>query len=303
MLLINPDGSGQGPFRIAITGSQLVGRITPIDRLIPEIPPSLAGLHISYYCNRAGVEPPLNSLATPWVDLEDLLRERQATTSNADGASVPNTELLAFLSAQPADKYGVGASLRWAVGAASTSALRLELQALPARAHYLNQCSLTADNSVSVLIGEVPLRCELFNGSDHAGPVPFFFTPDQDASLSLMRADSEPAYQAIAALNARFRHNEHLGPEDALNYVRGKHRPPRGSRAFIHPGPPPSKKPRRDTVSAGPSQETGRYSLFPYLHCLSLYLPLALTARLLLRFSLRRTLCQRTSECRENSQG
>ncbi len=57
MLLINPDGSAQGTFRVTITGSHIIGHITPITDLIPEIPSALAHLHISY-CNRAGVEPP-----------------------------------------------------------------------------------------------------------------------------------------------------------------------------------------------------------------------------------------------------
>jgi hypothetical protein len=94
MVLINPDGSCQGPFRAAITGSQIVGRIFPITRLIPKIPQSLASLHISYFCNKDGVEPPANSLAMPWLDLEHLLRERQATTTDADGVTAPNGDLL-----------------------------------------------------------------------------------------------------------------------------------------------------------------------------------------------------------------
>jgi hypothetical protein len=68
MILINLDGSDQGPFRVATTGSQLVSRITRIGRLIPEISPNLACLYISYYCNRA-----TSSLATPWLDIENLL--------------------------------------------------------------------------------------------------------------------------------------------------------------------------------------------------------------------------------------
>ena len=75
MILINPDGSGQGTFRVAITGSQITGKIASIKTLIPEIPENLAHLYVSYFCNRAIAEPPLNSLATPWKDLEDLLRE------------------------------------------------------------------------------------------------------------------------------------------------------------------------------------------------------------------------------------
>jgi hypothetical protein len=117
---------------------------------------------------------------------------------------VSNTDLLTFLASQLADKFGIGASLRWAIGAASTSALHLELQALPARARYLSGCSLQADNTVSVLVGKVPLRCELFNGIEHTGPVPFFFMADQDTTLTLMKANSELAYHAFAALNARF---------------------------------------------------------------------------------------------------
>ncbi len=125
------------------------------------------------------------------------------------------------------------------------------------QACYLNQCSLKADSAVSILVGEVPLRCKFFNGTNDAGPVPYFFSPDQEASFALMKANSNPAYHAIAALDARFRHNEHLNTEDTLNYIRGKHSPSSSLQAFLHGGPPPTKKPRIDDSIAGPSRETG----------------------------------------------
>jgi hypothetical protein len=87
--------------------------------------------------------------------------------------------------------------------------------------------------------------------------VPYFFTPDQEASFALMKANSDPAYHAIAALNAQFRHNEHLNPKDALNYVHGKHRPSRSLQAFLHGSPPTTKRPRINDCIAGPLRETG----------------------------------------------
>jgi hypothetical protein len=149
-------------------------------------------------------------------------------------------------------KTGLGASLRWAIGATPTATLQLKLQALLTRARYLNLCSLKADNAVSILVRVVPLRCEFFNGSDHSIPVPYFFTPDQEASFTLMKANSDPAYHAIAALNARIRHNEHLNPEDALNYVRGKHRPSCSPQAFLHAAPPPPPR-RHASTTASPA--------------------------------------------------
>jgi hypothetical protein len=83
--------------------------------------------------------------------------------------------------------------------------------------------------------------------------------PNQEASFSLMKSNSDPAYHAIAAINTRFRHNQHLNPKDALSYVRGKHRPARSPQAFLHGGPPLAKRSHLDNCSAGPSRETGRY--------------------------------------------
>jgi hypothetical protein len=83
------------------------------------------------------------------------------------------------------------------MGAASTSTHSLKLQALPARARYLIQCSLMADDSVSVLGGEVLLRATCFTVSTTACTVPYFFTANQDTALALIRADSNPAYHAI----------------------------------------------------------------------------------------------------------
>jgi hypothetical protein len=42
--------------------------------------------------------------------------------------------------------------------------------------------------------------------------VPYFFTPDQEESFVLMKANSDLAYHAIATLNAWFCHNEYLKP-------------------------------------------------------------------------------------------
>lgn len=152
--------------RSAWLSPQLVGQITPITRLILEIPPDLAHFHISYHHNRPGVKLLLNSLATPWLDLENLLRERYAITSTPMAQ-----QFLIQISPLSRLQSGIGASLHWVVGAASPSALCLEMHALLARAHFLNNCSLQANNSVCVLTGMAPLQCKFFNDVDHAGPV------------------------------------------------------------------------------------------------------------------------------------
>jgi hypothetical protein len=139
--------------RSAWLSPQLVGQITPITRLILEIPPDLAHFHISYHHNRPGVKLLLNSLATPWLDLDNLLRERYAITFTPMAQ-----QFLIQISPLSRRQSGIGASLHWVLGAAS-------------RAHFLNNCSLQANNSVCVLTGMAPLQCKLFNDVDHAGPV------------------------------------------------------------------------------------------------------------------------------------
>jgi hypothetical protein len=255
-LLLNPDGSAAGNFRIAFSGTTLFGKVTPITQLIPEIPENLSTLHISYFSRGAGAEPPVNALSTPWTDLEDLLRQNLATTTDGAGNTVPDMELLAFLACQPADKTGLGASFRWAIGVGQDKLLRLEMQALPARARYLSKCSLKSDDAVATYIGEIPILCEYFDSAGHAGPVPHFFADDPAAMLPTLARDQVPVYNAVRALNIKFMHHELLNPEDALNYIRGRHRQARAVSAYLHPGPPTAGPPGPPT--AGPSTKRQR---------------------------------------------
>lgn len=55
------------------------------------------------------------------MDVVDLLRDRTALLSVADGQDLDATELISYLSASASKKLNVGASIRWSIAVSSDS--------------------------------------------------------------------------------------------------------------------------------------------------------------------------------------
>ena len=80
------------------------------------------------------------------------------------------------------DSESTGASLRWAVVGGDDDRMKLQLQALPAPASVLNdKPTLRADNVPVILLEEMPIHCELYDGENMAGPVPTLFGSEEDS--------------------------------------------------------------------------------------------------------------------------
>jgi hypothetical protein len=265
LLLLNDDGSSSGHFRIRFSGRENITAHFSLARIMESPPPNLASIALTYSASLAHAQPPVNSAATVWADLVDLLRDRYVLPSNGPDQNVVLKLLIATLSSMDSSKHGGGVSLRWAVtGAAATGGLQLELQALPSPARLLGlKNSLLRDNAVSIVLSTWPLHAELFDGLSHAGPVPTLFATHRRTARTALSGEPDAIHEAVRKLNSRFLYPEHLSLHDALAYLRApKARAAKGFPAFPVAAPPgapvaAAKRSRRSAPPLADVSDTG----------------------------------------------
>jgi hypothetical protein len=275
-----------GTFRLGFSGSSGVTAHFSMARVLANPPPDLANIVLTYSAKLEDVTPPVNSMATPWRDLGDLLKDRSVLPGAGPDQGTVLKVMISALNLLPKDKQGVGASLRWAVAGTPQGTLQLELQALPSPARLLTKNNLKGDNAVSVLVCRIPLHAELFDGSSHAGPVPLLFSPDRKAARVALDKKPGLAHNDIMAVNDRFLHAEHLSLAEAVAYLQApKARGAKGYRMFAATTPPmpdateaaptptpgPSKRPRL-SATLQTDNETGTVSILSVTRYLSIQL-------------------------------
>ena len=234
MVLLNPDGSASGNFRVGLAGRDHISAHFKLSQVLADPPPNLAEVVLTYSAALEDVTPPINATSTAWTDLEKLLRDRSVLPGPGKEQSAMLKLLIGYLSSLDKNKPGVGSSLRWAVaGSAALGGLQLELQALPSPAKLLTKNNLKGDNAVSVVISSTQMQTELFDGISHAGPVPMFFATDRRVARAALSDDPDAAHQAIREVNNRFLYPEHLTLGEAVAYLQAsKARAAKGSPVF-----------------------------------------------------------------------
>jgi hypothetical protein len=134
----------------------------------------------------------------------------------------------------------------------------MEFQVLPAPAKSLTKNNLKADNCVSVQVARIPLKVELFDGRDAAGPVPILFASDQAAAFGGLMDNAGATLEDIHKLNSKFLFLEHLTMENAVAYLQGNARKAKGVPAYtLQKGSdnPPAKKAKTATAPARSSSK------------------------------------------------
>jgi hypothetical protein len=148
------------------------------------------------------------------------------------------------------EKVPGGFNTRWAITATpSTSPITLqaELQALPTAARALTKTNLRSDNCVTVQIAIIPLRVDMFDGVEAAGPIPTLFAPNRVAAFTALMVNSPDALHDVMQLNQSFLFIEHVPMEDAVIYLQGQAKRAKGISAFQPKSLgqlPSSKKPK-----------------------------------------------------------
>jgi len=254
LMLMNNDGTVTGDFRLCIFGAEPFAAHVRLINLLPNIPATEADTYIYFQSTTAEASPPINATANPWMDLEEMLKEKYALFTNKDGEAVDNDTVLRFLASTDEENAVRGAAVRWAIAANGAGKLQLQLQSLPTPARFLKSEHLTGDNSVSVLLGTYDLHADMASCAQVQGPVPLFFTEDRARAKAGVLSNFERTCGEVNRVNAHLLQMEHMPLFEAVQYLQGKKpRPAAGKSAFPAPDPP-AKRAR----SSPDAPETGR---------------------------------------------
>jgi len=245
-----------GAFRLCVYGGGELSVMIPIEDILYPTPPEFSHLSLLFAISPREVILQPNSMASAWVDLVDMLREKSALIVNGDEEAEEHTKLVEHLLDPASKKANLGASLRWMVAARADAVLILELQMLPVPARMLNKQNLRQDNAVCVLLKHFRVRSNMFRSEDASGPVPLLFVPDRPAAEAALRANPVDLLEDIKTLNERFLVVEHLTLRDAVAYMQSRHRAAKGFPVFpaTVPAAPAAKRARtqtRDDASTG----------------------------------------------------
>ncbi len=172
------------------------------------------------------------------------------------------TKVIKYLK-QAADVGGF--STRWAIAATPSTTpptLQAELQMLPVASKHLTKANLKADNAVSVQLARIPLRVEMFDGTDAAGPIPTLFAADRDSAFHNLMNNLQEVLDGVNNLNQRFLYMENLSLDDAVKYLQGQAKKAKGTPAFKPNSgcPPPAKKNKTAGGPAAPPANTAASS-------------------------------------------
>ena len=124
---VGPQAQLVDDFRIALTGPKCVTVDFHGSDFFPHV--ALAAHRFEYQVDPDDLAFPVNRLATPWVDLLDLVNsgEVAATTDGTD-------EFAAKWMSHSSDANPPAAALRWLIAVEDDDSLALHLQGLPASA-------------------------------------------------------------------------------------------------------------------------------------------------------------------------
>ena len=251
---LNDDGTGTGVFRICLFGGSTFTISISAADLLPDLPASLRKTHLYFSATALQATPLTNATASPWRDLEEMVREGTILTTTKSDEMTDNAELLLFLSATGPGNSPRGAALRWAIAISHEGFPQLELQGLPCQAKFLNKAQFNGDNSVSILLGTYLLSAEMFDAPDIKGPIPLFFAADVEKARAAVILNLGQTLTAVRRVNSRLLHMEHLPHlTAAVAYLEGKHRPARGTPAFCGPVAPPPPLKRSAVAETGSS--------------------------------------------------
>lgn len=128
MCQVRSNGRIQDHYRIALGGSEILNVIVPFKKMF--LTDRYNHLALNMQCWPRDIIICRNSTTSKWMDVVDLLAQRDATVQNSAGDTVAQEEVLALL-AEEQDISKKGASTRWAVTVGTDKKMWLELVGLP----------------------------------------------------------------------------------------------------------------------------------------------------------------------------
>jgi len=247
---LNKSGNFNGTFRCCVFGGNPTTIRVPVERVLGDIiPAEVRQLKLEFQISPEEMSPEVNSTTTVWKDGLASLKDRTMLLLDENNDVADPQYLIRYLKGMANDKNMIGGfSTRWAISATpSTSpiSLQAELQVLPAGAKHLTKANLRAENCVSVQIARIPLRVEMFDGVDAAGPIPTLFAADKNSAFNNLMQNLAEVLEGVNNLNSKFLFMEHIGLADAMKYLQGPAKKAKGVRAF-KPKPETYPPPRQE---------------------------------------------------------
>jgi hypothetical protein len=259
---LNRSGNFNGVFQCCIFGANPTTIHVPASRIILGLPDEFHSLKFAFSVNPEEIAPQTNSTCTVWKDALASVMDRTLLVLDADDNVVDPAQVIKYFK-DTGDAGGF--STRWAVAATPSTnppTLQAELQMLPVAAKYLTKANLKADNAVSVQLARIPLRVEMFDGVDAAGPIPTLFAADRDSAFQNLMNNLQEVLEGVNNLNQRFLYMEHLSLDEATKYLQGQAKKAKGIPAFKPHGDclPPAKKTKSAGAPAAPPANTAASS-------------------------------------------
>lgn len=201
--------------------------------------------------------------STAWFDGEMAIRANRLTVFTAEGLPDDDDTILALFTTDK--RSPVGASLRWAVVVTDDCQLAVMLQSLPLPENSLMaKPPLRGDAPSIISVGSIKLACNMFDGTDAAGPVPILACA-QDERLAVAN-DPAAMHRELQRVMGIFGQPEFLlSFKDAVSFVK---KPKPGQRDFPFkrrapsPTPPPAAK--RTKADAKPGTNINRFLYIYY---------------------------------------
>lgn len=128
MSQVRCNGRIQDHFRIVLGGNEILNVVVPFEKLV--LTDRYNHLALAMQTWPKDIIIARNSTTSKWVDVPNLLAQRDATVQTTAGATVPQEEILAML-AEEQDTTKKSASIRWAVTVGADKKMWLELVSLP----------------------------------------------------------------------------------------------------------------------------------------------------------------------------
>jgi hypothetical protein len=149
-----------------------------------------------------------------WDDLVTLVKNNEVEVFTLKGEAARDEFLAA--SDELEDKESTGVSLQWAVVGGHDDLMKLQLQAMPALAPVLNdKPTLRADNVPFILLQELPIHCEMYDGENMAGPLPTLFGSGEETLLETIKENLTTVHADLQKMARRFFCPEFIHPKEA----------------------------------------------------------------------------------------
>lgn len=185
LLQVSESGKAEDNFRFSLEGSRPLEAETLAGDLLKAR--SLHKYLLRIEVDPASIELRKNSLASPWVNLDEAIDEGAVHPHLREGGQLAREEFLADWNVAREEDPDLGASTRWAL-MASSDGLKLEWQGLPGKAGALaRDPRLNCDACPAICLSTIGAEVDMSPRGPLHGPVPVLFSRNEAKTVAHLK--------------------------------------------------------------------------------------------------------------------